>query len=112
MPFLEAMACGLPVIVTGWGGHLDFLDEQNAILVRHQLKRAGEIQYDCQDVAAKIADPDKDDLAAKMRRIYEGKLFRRPADPGMLARYTWSEIARRLMAFLAVPTVCTEFLPG
>lgn len=32
-PFLEAMASGLPVIGTRWGGHLDFMDDGNARLI-------------------------------------------------------------------------------
>lgn len=32
-PFLEAMATGLPVIGTRWGGHLDFMDDENARLI-------------------------------------------------------------------------------
>ena len=32
-PLLEAMAAGVPVIATRWGGHTDFLDDQHAYLV-------------------------------------------------------------------------------
>jgi glycosyltransferase involved in cell wall biosynthesis len=30
---LEAMACGLPVIATNWGGPVDYVDERSAILI-------------------------------------------------------------------------------
>lgn len=32
-PFMEAMACGVPVITTRWSAHLDFLTDANALLV-------------------------------------------------------------------------------
>lgn len=38
MPFLEAMASGIPVIATGWGGHMDFLTNRNAFLVNYRLE--------------------------------------------------------------------------
>ncbi len=38
LPFLEAMASGLPVIATGWGGHMDFLNRKNAFLVSYKLR--------------------------------------------------------------------------
>ena len=38
LPFLEAMASGVPVIATGWGGHMDFLNKHNSFLVQYQLR--------------------------------------------------------------------------
>ena len=32
-PYLEAMAAGLPVIGTGWGGNLDFMSQDNSYLI-------------------------------------------------------------------------------
>lgn len=32
-PYLEAMASGLPVIGTGWGGNLDFMSQDNSYLI-------------------------------------------------------------------------------
>ncbi len=37
LPILEAAASGLPVIATGWSGHLDFLKHGKFIAVRHRL---------------------------------------------------------------------------
>jgi glycosyltransferase involved in cell wall biosynthesis len=36
-PLLEAGAFGLPVIATGWGGHMDFLNQNNSYLIPYQL---------------------------------------------------------------------------
>jgi len=33
MPYLEAMALGLPVIATRWSAHLEFLNDQNSFLI-------------------------------------------------------------------------------
>jgi glycosyltransferase involved in cell wall biosynthesis len=37
LPILEAAASGLPVIATGWSGHLDFLRYGKFIAIRHRL---------------------------------------------------------------------------
>lgn len=37
LPYLEAMACGVPVIATGWSAHTDFADASNSYLVDHAL---------------------------------------------------------------------------
>ena len=37
-PLLEASVSGKPVIASGWSGHLDFLDQTNAVLVGGELK--------------------------------------------------------------------------
>lgn len=37
-PLLEASVSGKPVIASGWSGHLDFLDNQGAVLVGGELK--------------------------------------------------------------------------
>src|SRR5262249_25267682 len=39
LPIAEAMACGLPVIVTGYGAALDFCTEENAYLLPAQRVR-------------------------------------------------------------------------
>jgi glycosyltransferase involved in cell wall biosynthesis/Tfp pilus assembly protein PilF len=39
LPIAEAMACGLPVIVTGYGAALDFCNEDNAYLIPAQVVR-------------------------------------------------------------------------
>jgi glycosyltransferase involved in cell wall biosynthesis len=36
-PLLEATMTGLPIITTGWSGHLDFLNENDALLIEGKL---------------------------------------------------------------------------
>ena len=43
-PLLEASMTGLPVVVTNWSGHLDFLDKNNTILLGGELKKVPESQ--------------------------------------------------------------------
>lgn len=33
-PYLEAMACGIPTVGTGWSGNCDFMNDENSLLVR------------------------------------------------------------------------------
>lgn len=37
-PLLEASVSGKPVIASGWSGHMDFLNKENAVLVGGELK--------------------------------------------------------------------------
>lgn len=37
-PLLEASISGKPIIASGWSGHIDFLDRENAVLVGGELK--------------------------------------------------------------------------
>jgi glycosyltransferase involved in cell wall biosynthesis len=38
LPYIEALCSGTPVIATGWGGQMDFLNDQNSFLVNYQLR--------------------------------------------------------------------------
>ena len=41
IPFMEALSSGIPVIATGWGGQMDFLNENNSFLVDYKLSYPG-----------------------------------------------------------------------
>ena len=88
LPVVEAMAAGVPVIVTGRGGHMDFCTEANARLVASRLGMAGS---HLSAPHALWAEPDVADLAAAMREAADGALAGR------------AEAARRDIARFADP---------
>ncbi|GIP31287.1 glycosyltransferase [Paenibacillus sp. J2TS4] len=82
LPFMEALSSGIPVIATGWGGQMDFLNERNSFLIEYQLKYPG-ISMNSEHAISSVyrdlfeeegqlwAEPDLRDLKRKMRYAYE-----------------------------------------
>ncbi len=68
LPAAEAMAAGLPLIVTGHGGHMDFLGPEEARLVDYSFARSGSHVATAGSV---WADPVVDDLALALRERVE-----------------------------------------
>lgn len=86
LPFLEAMASGIPVIATGWGGQMDFLTRDNAFLVSYTLQsplvsmnRHSSISRQFRHLFAERgqqwAEADLHSLRRKMREAYEHPLL-------------------------------------
>lgn len=97
MIYLEAIACGLPVIATGWGGHCDFLNEKNSLLIKYKLVKAGDIQYDNKNGNGLMAEPDADDLCDKLlyakNNINE---LREKIKNISLKDFHWDEIVKKM----------------
>jgi glycosyltransferase involved in cell wall biosynthesis len=68
MPLAEAMACGLPVITTGYGPSLDFCNQDNSFLIDYQLKA---VEENGQEII--VAEPDKEHLKKLMRHTFENQ---------------------------------------
>ena len=95
LPIAEAMACGLPVIVTGAGAALDFCNQQNAFLIParkmfFRKKQIGELEtvgYPW------LMEPDLQELARLLRHVVDNPADRRSrADAGrehIRAHFTW-----------------------
>lgn len=71
---LEAMATGIPAIVTGWSGPVEYMTPEVGWTIDHTFspaKNFSEIVYkeDCGD----WAEPSKDHLIALMRHAYENR---------------------------------------
>lgn len=70
-PYLEAAACGLPVIATGWSGQTDFLNGGNSRLLKYKLVDVpAPDALDCYFLAGqKWAEPSHDDLGRALKEM-------------------------------------------
>jgi len=102
---LEALACGVPVVATAWGGVLSFLDDSNAWLVDYDLIDASGIAYDWRgEGGVRMARPRAESLASRLREAFENPARRRAkAARGLEAasRFTWRRTAKAILGGLA-----------
>jgi len=103
LPAAEAMALGLPVIVTGYGAQVDFCCQATATLINfHFAKSRSHVSAD----DACWVEPDRSDLVKKLRSLHERILVN---DPVLEERrqtgiryvretYQWRNGARCLLA--------------
>lgn len=76
IPFIEAMACGLPVISTNWSAPTDYITEENGLLVDCKVKQIDDIAYiqKCPHALNHSwAHPSIEDLRKKLRWVYENQ---------------------------------------
>jgi glycosyltransferase involved in cell wall biosynthesis len=67
LPLIEAMACGLPVITTTFGGQTDYCNEENSWLVGGLLF---EVKHEIQYEGIRWLTPDLEDLKKAMRKSF------------------------------------------
>jgi glycosyltransferase involved in cell wall biosynthesis len=106
LPILEAMACGLPCIVTDHGGHRTFADGTNGYLiaVERMVPVRDPLFFEPRVDWGEWAQPDLDHLAHLMRHVYEhrdearekGRTGRRQA----VERWSWANAAGIAMGHL------------
>ena len=102
LPIAEAMLYELPVIVTAWGGHLDFCTADTCWLIDYSPQFA-QTHIGLPD--SLWAEPDATHLAALLKEV---RGLPRPAirqktgcaRERVLARYTWRQVAERTRAAL------------
>ncbi|WP_159882025.1 glycosyltransferase [Paenibacillus puerhi] len=86
LPFLESLASGTPVIATGWGGHMDFLNGKNAFLIPYRLKPPAVSMDSGHSISRTFrhlfveegqlwAEPDRPALRRLMRTAYRNPLL-------------------------------------
>ena len=68
LPILEAAACGIPVMVTGWSGHLDFLKLGKFLPIKYKLVDIHPTRVDNRIFleGMKWADPSESDFKEKV----------------------------------------------
>ena len=72
IPFMEAMAMGLPTIGTRWSGHLDFMNDANSYLIdiRGLVVADDEmLKFSPEYRGLRYADPDMEHLMALLRQV-------------------------------------------
>lgn len=99
---LEAVACKVPVITTGYGGCLDFLTLENSYLIEYKVVSASKaIQYWHYDPNAKAAEPDLRHLRALMRHTFknysEAEQKAEIAYNNCIPKLTWDNAAKQIL---------------
>jgi len=74
LPMAEAMLCKIPVIVTNYGGHLDFCSKDNSYLIDFELTLSRtHLKAEYGIKGSMWAEPDTKHLKRLMRYVYENK---------------------------------------
>ncbi len=72
----EAMACGVPVVGTGYSGNMDFMSQDNAWLVDHKLIPVGLDEYP-QAEGQHWAEPSIDHAVELMEQVWNDRAMAR-----------------------------------
>jgi len=100
IPCAEAMAMGLPVITTNFGGQTDFVTKENGYLIDYELV---EVKHDVAYEGIRWAKPNIKQLREVMRHAFEnpaevikkGKIARKDIE-----KFTWERSAKKLLSVL------------
>lgn len=98
LTILEAMSCGIPVIVSDFGGQTDFVNNQSGWFIKGNKK---EVTWDLMYEGIRWQEPNIDDLQYILRKVYEN-LKSSIEIKGLFARhiaeqYTWNKTALSLI---------------
>jgi glycosyltransferase involved in cell wall biosynthesis len=96
-PYMEALACGRPVIATRWGGQMDFLNDDNADLIELDGIQSTGADIDLEIFAGhRWAEPSADNLRQLLRRaVSDRDSSKRKAARGLLdmrEKWDWRQV--------------------
>ena len=108
----EAMLMGKPVIATNFSGNVDFMDDDNSLLVKYELVKLGQ-PIPPYDAELEWAEPSVEHAAQLMRRVYEnqdwarqlGARAKESAEKNLSLQIAGKKIANRLEEIKALRRV-------
>lgn len=73
LPLIEAAVAGVPIVATGWSGHLQFLDKENFGVVDYNLVEISESRVDGRvfEKGFRWAEPSPESFKREVRKVYE-----------------------------------------
>lgn len=95
LPCIEAMACGLPVITTNFGGQVEYVNNENGWIIGGELK---EVEHELEYEGIKWLTPSIPELRKAMREAYTNDLKNKIDKSLEVARQmTWDNSAKKLI---------------
>jgi glycosyltransferase involved in cell wall biosynthesis len=103
LPSLEGMSKNKFTIFSNYGGNLDYMNENNSLLIDGKIIRAPkELQYWTSSPLAEVFKVNTDDAAKKLRYAYENyDMLLEKFKPGMkevVEKFTWKNSALKLLS--------------
>ncbi|QSO47140.1 glycosyltransferase family 4 protein [Alicyclobacillus mengziensis] len=105
LPLMEAAATGLPIVVTGWGGQMDYLRQEDVYIVSYKLQPVPKkMQVKWQSLQGYWAEPSILSLRRKMRGVYASRGEIRPMALRqrlhVTSHWNWDVCVRDLLGYL------------
>jgi len=101
LPCTEAMASGIPVIATKWGGHLEYMNHSNSFLINIEKLvpvNIKHIKWYNEDM--RWSEPSLEHLKELMRYVYENPKDAEEkaakAREDIVKKWRWSRVARKI----------------
>jgi len=103
MPGLEGFAANKIVIAPRYGGQLDYMNDQNSILIDGKIIRAdNKMQYWEPSPYASVFDPNINQAAEKLRHViknYDDYLAKfSPNTQSLVENYTWDKVTNKILS--------------